>query len=431
MTKPVFARLMALVLIALMLPTTHAAAQGSDMVTYRVKAGDTLYNIARRYFWKESDALKVQRINRVTNPRRMPVNTRLRIPREFLSYKPVELKVDEHSGEVKVDNKPAFRGMLLGRDVQTSANGFVTFTSKGFGGRISVPSNSVAELVRALRYDMGGILDVEFKVVRGRGSASSPRMKRYDRLRMSTPVGTSAVRGTEFRVGYDEASARGTTEVTKGTVAVAVGGREKSTPAGFGVASTASGVGEQETLLPATALIGGNATQSGETMKFAIAPQDGAVAYRVQIGTDADLTDMVSETVVTDPEAVFDGLKNGTYSARVRAISATGLEGFDSKSYQFRRQRLGVAPEDPSPLAFGTLFSWLAAGEGETVYAFQLWNKDNPDTLIVDEAGLTKTSLLLTELDGGTYQWRVAVMQADNGEFYKVWGEPKELEIGE
>ncbi|MEP0188905.1 MAG: FecR domain-containing protein [Erythrobacter sp.] len=427
-------RLIALLCAVLAMPTTGLAAKEAGPVVYRMKQGDNLNAIAKRYLKRPSDAQRVQRFNRIANPRRIPVNMRLRIPRNLLSSTPVRLEVFKFSGRVLIDGKPVSLKQVLREDsvITTQANGFVTLQAK-FGGKISLPSNSSARLLKARRYKLDRILDVDFKVLRGRGSASSPTLKGQDSLRMRTNVAVTAVRGTEFRVAHDEAADASLTEVVEGEVGVAAGGEERATPQGFGVPLSTTGIGPTEELLPAPELVEAGRIQTGKDLSFELMPVAGATAYRLQIAKDPGFLDIVSEKVVEGNVAQLEGLNDGRYNVRARGIAASGIEGLSQEvAYSFRRKRAGVSgTAAKSPLLDGFRFDWVPEGEGTSAYAFQLWRKGELETLLVDETGLNETSIVLTDLANGTYNWRVAVMQAEAEGLLKVWGETKSLVVSD
>ncbi len=58
----------------------QASSAPSDIATYVVRPGDTLYDLAERYMIRPGDALQVGRLNRIAEPRRLQPGTTLRIP---------------------------------------------------------------------------------------------------------------------------------------------------------------------------------------------------------------------------------------------------------------------------------------------------------------------------------------------------------------
>jgi hypothetical protein len=422
------------VLASLALPVVPAAASAPDTISYTVIPNDTLYGIARRYLVNDESALRVQRFNAVRNPRRLSIDRTLLIPRELLRHQPVELRVAAFSGPVAIGGNAPIIGSILseGAIVETGRNGFISFAG-GFGGRISLPSNTTARLIKARRYVLGDTLDVDFAVSRGRANATSPALEGQDRLRMRTPVAVTAVRGTQFRVAYDpETGDSSLTEVTEGEVQVAAGGQERAAPAGFGVSSSASGVSEPEELLPSPEFRDPGAVQTSETLNFAIEPVAGAAGYRVQLARDAGFLDVVTEQMISTEAASIPSIENGRYFVRARSISQSGLEG-SSESYSFLRKRVGVAAAaGSSPDYDGFNFSWIPEGGENASFAFQMWLEADPSTLLVDEIGLDTRQVILTDLAPGKYVWRVAASETDPQEgLIKVWGPAQTLIVSQ
>ena len=240
----------------------------------------------------------------------------------------------------------------------------------------------------------------------------------------------TAVRGTEYRVAYDEASELGLSEITEGTVSVENETGAQTASEGFGVAVTTSGIGELEELLPAVEIDEPGAIQTGETVSFTLTPPDGATGTRTQIATDAGFLEMIAQDVSSDGVATFEGLEDGRYYVRSRPIAASGLEGLSAEvTPSFRRKRLGAeASVEASPIADGFRFAWLPQGEGITHFAFQLWAEGAGDTPLYDEIALPGSATVITGLEPGTYVWRVAAIQSDAEDgLLKVWGPEQRL----
>ncbi|MEL7219090.1 MAG: hypothetical protein AAGK01_11755, partial [Pseudomonadota bacterium] len=220
--------------------------------------------------------------------------------------------------------------------------------------------------------------------------------------------------------------------VVEGEVQVAAGSKDITTAAGFGVASAGDMLGENEELLPAPMFIEPGQIQTAETVSFALEPLTGASAFRTQIATDAGFVDVIADVISDTKEVDFGALEDGRYNIRSRAVSEDGLEGLFTRVESFRRKRVGVAAAaEPAPFEDALKFAWRAEGSGDSTHAFQLWLSDKPGELLVDEVGLTNSAVLISSLDPGTYKWRVATFQIDEGDVIKVWGPTQELNVSE
>ncbi|WP_298334483.1 FecR domain-containing protein [uncultured Erythrobacter sp.] len=414
----------------------HAQDDGS--VAYTMEAGDTLYGLAQEYFVSEEAALRVQRFNRISNARAIPVGAVIDVPRSLLKWDPVTLRVAFFTGQVTIAQNGREQAPQRAQQVpqnsiiSTGERSFISLQGEGRTA-VSLPSNSRVQIRRARRYRIDQSLDVDLRVLKGRGEITAPKLRDGERFRTGTPIAVTAVRGTEFRVGYDEASALALTEVTEGLVEISADGAAVAAEAGKGVASNPSGLGEPEDLLIAPEISGRSATQTGETVAFSITPLTGATAYRTQIASDVTFTDVIDEQVSSELNIEFFDVDDGRYSVRTRAIAASGLEGFwQGEDASFRRKRVGTSvAAEPAPFADAYKFAWLPEGAGPSYTAFQMWPKDAPDTLIVDEVGLDAPGIYLSDLAPGIYSWRVATSVIDEGEVIKVWTEARDLTVSE
>ncbi|MEP1421346.1 MAG: FecR domain-containing protein [Erythrobacter sp.] len=415
-----------------------AAAQEDDAIQYRMKAGDTLYALANDYFVSEGAALEVQRLNRIRNARRIPVGAQIKVPRSLLRWDPVTLQIAAFAGSVSIESggtrQTPRAGQAIARNtiVSTGAQSFISLQGEGRTA-LSLPSNSRVHIRRARRYRIDNSLDVDLRVLRGRGEITAPKLEEGERFRTGTPLAVTAVRGTQFRVGYDEERSLALTEVTEGLVEISADGAAVSAPEGAGVASNLGGLGRPEDLLRAPEISDRSATQTKESVSFDVTPLDGAVAYRTQIASDITFTDVIDELISSDIAIEFSGIEDGRFSVRTRAIAQSGLEGFwQSEDASFRRKRVGTsAGAEPAPFADAYKFAWVPVGSGPSYTAFQMWPKGVPEALIVDEVGLEISGLYVSDVEPGVYTWRVATWVIDEGEVIKVWSEPRDLTVSE
>ena len=417
---------------------SRAETGGEGTISYIMKAGDTLYDLAGEYFTSNAAIATVQRLNRIRNARAIPVGAVVKVPRELLKSDPVLLNVLFSRGEVSIRQGgtvlEAARGMAVepGAIITTGARAFVSLGRGGEQTRVSLPSNSRVQIKRARRYRLGNRLDVDLRVLRGRGEIIAPKLGDDERFNTGTPLAVTAVRGTEFRVGYEEANALALTEVVEGLVEVSAGGAATDIPEGLGVASDTGGLGDPEELLSAPELVDPNSTQTDEQVTFTLVAVEGAVAYRTQIASDQTFLDVIAEEVTAQPLVSFDGIEDARLSVRSRAVAASGLEGFETPAQAFRRKRVGAGGGlAPSPFADAYKFVWQPEGEGQSYAGFRLWQKGRPEVLLVDEAGLTNEGLYVSNLAPGDYQWQVSTFVIDEGEVFKIWSDPVDLPVRE
>ena len=415
----------------------QAAAQGTDdEVSYEVRAGDTLNDLASEYLISAKLVPQLMQLNKIRNARRLQVGTVLRIPRSFLRYELEPLRVVAFSGPVTVslsgNSQPPRLGaqVLQGAVINTGPKGFISLGGTG-NSRLSLPSNSKVELREAKRYLINDAIDFDIRVLGGRGETRAPKLKSQERFKLGTPFAVTAVRGTEFRVGYDPIAELSLTEVVEGNVMVSVGPSEAEAEAGAGIASTATSLGPKEALLPAPDMKDAGRIQTEEKVSFHLNPLADATKYRTQLARDAGFIEVIAEQISEDTTVAFDELADGRLFVRSRAIGQSGLEGF-AEVYSFRRKRVGAsASVEQSPFADLFKFVWLPEGEGTSFAAFQLWDSSRPDVLLIDEVAMEEKGVYIGQLPPASYKWRVGTFQIDDGDIIKVWGPDQDFVVSE
>ncbi|WP_114953925.1 FecR domain-containing protein [Sphingosinicella terrae] len=433
-------RALILFLAALLAPLHFAAAAENDeMVAYTTKAGDNLYTLARRYFIRVHDYVEVQRLNRVANPYRLPTNRQLRIPRRLLRYEPLTARVAAFRGDVRVSRggrvAPTAVGTVVGEgdSLLTGPNSFVTLRLAD-GSLVALPSQSRVLVRRLRRLLLTGEIEREFMLENGRARAVvTPMDETPGDFRVSTPVAISAVRGTEFRARYDADGRSGSTEVIEGEVGVSdpAGRASVSVTAGFGAVATPEGTGTVIPLLPPPALERPGRVQDGADLAFRVAPLQGAERYHVQVAQDAGFVDVVSETFSAGPEATLPGLPDGTWFVRISGLGPDGLEGMPA-TYSFRRLRLDIMTASERRRIgryHEYLFRWAVEGAGTHRFRFQLM-RGSPDSVpVIDEPGLALDGFVVTDLEPGTYFWRVMTIQRAEETLHAKWSAMQQLTI--
>ncbi len=431
MWKPL--RILAL-LLASGVAASPAFAAPDGEINYTIVAGDTLYQLSEDYLIGPTAAREIQRLNAISNPRRLQIGQEIRLPRRLLKFEPVALDLRSFTGPVSLEHNgqktDAELGQALreGHLISTGASAFAAIAVDD-ATLVTIPSNSRVQIIDARRYLINNKIDVQVSVLNGRGEVRAPKIEGDARFRAGTPVAVTAVRGTEFRVAHSEDMESSFTEVVEGLVEVSQGEESVQTNAGFGVAVSATGLGANEQLLASPELVDVGRIQTEERVNFEIKELEGASGYRTQIAKDAGFVEVIDQEMSAATNASFSDLDDGRYFVRARAISQSGLEGLSEVS-TFRRKRVGSeAGTEDSPIADAFKFAWRTIGEGKSYSAFQLWNAQDPSVLLVDELGLEHSAILVGNIAPGAYEWRVAVFQIDEGDTIKVWGPTQEFSV--
>lgn len=425
-----------LALVAALLCATPAAvapAPSEPDFLYRVKKGDTLEGLAKRGLRSPGDYVVVQRHNRVPQPRVLQPGKELRIPSRLLRRDPVSAKVIAFRGAAQVNGTIAVVGMPVreGQVLETGANAFLA-VELADGSLLTLPSRSRMSVAGLHRVVLTGDIVKRFRLLSGRVETEvQPATRKGDRFEVLTPVSVAAVRGTKFRATYNESQSVSGTGVIEGMVAVAAGKSEVSIPPAKGVIAASTGPGQPVDLLAKPALQNPDKIQDEEVVSFALSPVQGAAAYRMQLASDAGFVEVFAEADSSAPNVSFSTIPNGSFFARATALSAESLEGLPA-TYSFERRQNNVSAEagepDNCPAKRCLRFRWRAGGEGERRFRFQLTaSKDAPP--LVDVPEMTGTEIVITDLPGGTYFWRVESTLLANGNRQTKWMDLQELRV--
>jgi hypothetical protein len=403
-----------------------------DGISYTVKLGDTLYDLAHKYLIRVAEYLTLQRSIRLPVAQHLQPGTNVLLPRALLKSVPVDAHVAAFRGPVLINHAPPSVGMAVseGAQVETAAGAFATLLLSN-GSKVTLPSQSSVRLSRMRKYAIDGSLDYEVTVENGRVETKASHFDDPNsRFQFKTPLATSAVRGTAFRVAYAKSGESDSlTEVLGGSVAVgaARGSAPQLIPSGTGAGVSKAGVTRTEQLLPVPAITNANDVQKDDLVAFNLAPVGGAASYHVQLARDAGFVDIFDDIRSATPLARFANVPNGNQFVRAIAVSASGFEGL-TESLAFVRKLNSVhAIAEPGGHG-GFRFKWTGSGEGPTQYRFQL-TRAIGGTPVIDEPGMTTQELELTKLAPGIYFWRVCATQFDKGETNTNWTDFEKLTI--
>jgi hypothetical protein len=409
------------------------AAVAEDDLVYIVRKGDTLIGLGRRLLVDPRRWPELQRLNRIQEPRRIPIGTPMRIPVALARAVPGEARVVEVVGDARGSSGALAPGATLGpgAEVATGKDGYVTIELAD-GSRLVVQSQSRLRVREVARYPELGAHRSAIDVGEGRVESRAARQQGGGRFEIRTPLATTAVRGTDFRVASDGAARRSSSEVLTGAVAVAGDGAPIAVPAGFGtlVDETRRPIPPVR-LLPAPDLAGLPVLQERVLFRFNVPPVAGANGYRGQIARDREFRAIVAENTAASPELRFSDVPDGAYWLRVRAVDERALEGVDA-THGFR---LKARPEPPFPSAprdggkasgDAVELRWTAAADAAT-YRFQLARDTGFKDVLADRDAVAATDARVDGLAPGDYFWRVASVRADRDQ--GPFGDPQRFAL--
>lgn len=406
---------------------------------YVVKKGDTLWGLGDKYFLHRPTYEEVRVRNSVRYPRRLHIGLELVIPTRLLKTEPIDGVLGAFKGDVTivgggVSGAPR-AGMIVreGAVITTGADAFARLDLPD-GSRVSVPSQSRVRLEILHRVVISGAIERTFAVEAGRSeSAVAPITRPQDNYFVRTPISVSAVRGTDFRVAYEDDAKAASTGVVEGAVGLdAPGSGSVTVPAQYGVGVRPGAPLTVVPLLPAPGVINVARLQEEPIVVFDVDGVDGAKAYRIQLATDAGMQEIFAEQTHADPHFEFPGLGNGDYFLRVTALDPSDIEGLP-RVYAFQRDLNTIAlagmTADGAKSDRRFLFKWQVEGEGQRAYRFQLSKEPSAEAPFIDEGGLKDTEVTVTNLPPGEYRWRVMSATVRKDGLVEKWTAPQTFTV--
>ena len=395
---------------------------------YIVRPTDNLSKFGRDMLTTPRAWNEVAKFNQLKDPDVIFPGQKLDIPLRFLKSKPASGKVISAEGDVTLGGNAMQPGTTFtdGAKIKTGANSSAVI-ELGDGSRVKILPGSLAEIVTNRDYAMrdasksgstnwfSGLMRLSEGALEALASKTAKRAKE---LQVETPTSLVGVRGTEFRVAFDDPLGKAArTEVIEGLV-------RADNPAQKSGANLPKGTGavvdpgEKEVkvvvLLPAPDLTGIPTDVLKPQGSWPMPVLAGARAYQVQVASDEQFDKIVRNLKVDTPFADLGSLPNGNWFARVRGIDAVGLEGFNSvKLIAVKDGEWRVTYSSMSNIDGKTILSWDGQQAGGQAMADGSYS-----AILASDAALTQTvvtirgtdqkpSLTLGDLKPGVYYIRL------------------------
>ena len=405
----------------LLLLLVYASTTSAQDWSYRVRPGDTLWDLASEYLKPGIPWQRLQAHNRIVNPYQLPPGSTVRVPLAWLGMQPATARVVAVRGQATVvvpgnaATHPVAEGMELGIGALLRTARDATLSIEfADGTRLLLMDESELHLDRMSRYGKSGMVDTRLRLQRGRiVNTVMPARGATPSFIVDTPNASSAVRGTRFRVDAEEVRTR--TEVVEGSVAVSTPSRSALVSHGYGavVAAGQSTAIRAIPLLPAPDLSALPPKMQSARAELQWPAVEGAEQYRVQVSDTPTFDTLLADIEARHARATLPGLDDGRYFLRLRAIDPQGLEGNDAAA-GFAVEALPEPPFAITPVAGSVVreaqpeFSWSTATDAAG-YRFELADNAGFANPIASLSQDSATPLRLPQtLAPGDYYWRIA-----------------------
>jgi len=393
------------------------AARAEDLVPYDVQRGESLYVIAERLLDDARRWPEVARVNRLARPSRLQPGQRLLLPASLLKGTATPARVEYVRGPVRADGAALRIGEAVseGAALEVGAQGFVSLRLHD-GSLLQLQANTRSKLLRLRDLPTGQRRNTLIELDRGRVDATVMPQAPGSRFEVKTPLATAGVRGTRFGVSVPPETARTTADVVEGRVEVQAQARSAGTAglaldAGQGAVVRRGAAPVRKPLLPAPDVSGVPVRVERLPGPLPLPAVPDAARYRVEIADDEAFTRVLWSAEGPLP-IVLEGLADGRYRLRARAIDGDGLLGAEATGALWVKTT-PVPPLAQAPQPGETVGPEHVAIECTDVpqasaYLLQVAVNPRFEPLLRQEQGSGRCRFELQALPVGELYWRVA-----------------------
>jgi len=381
-----------------------------------VQLNDTLTSISRRYLKDPKDWIAISKANSMRTPDHLLVGRVLHIPTYLLRYRSGQgVLVDVH-GKVRWRAKGA-DFWLDARKGQTILSGSELETAQASSAsllladnsEILIAANSYLKIDNLSQFVGELMLDSTLSLQRGQTIiTANPTKRSFQRLKVLTPSAQAVVRGTKFRVAFDDHTMR--EETLDGLVDVSAAERTVAVAMQMG---TLARQGEPPNT-PVKLL--GAPDISNYPLKFELLPQTlvlpmlaGAKTWVAELSSDVQFKNIIWSVNVQGSELTLPSLPNGKYALHLRAVDHNGLQGADALHlFSVENRSTLLSPAKGALVRFAQpTFSWTPV-IGTSAYRLQISRNPEFSSLVYDVQSKQPTWQPENDLPGIPLYWRVA-----------------------
>ncbi len=401
----------------------------ADEWIYTTRPGDTIWDISKKHLKSVHYWSRVQQHNDVDIARQLSPGTRLRIPVEWLKTPVATANVVSVTGNVEhITADESTTSPLAARDTLAIGDRIRTATNSSAliqfadGSTLLIQQNSEVEFNSLSAYGETGMVDTRLRLQQGRVETSVKKLRQNgSRYEITTPAAVAAVRGTQFRVAYENDQSTMGSEVVEGKINVAAAGADQGINEGFGTITEKG----QPPLPPVKLLPAPTLANIADRIRYLPYPLQwtalqGAQQYRIQLSPESAPETLAYESLGERNTHELGQVDDGAYILKIRGIDKLGLEGFSAEKTitidtQFPTVS-GLQPEHEASISAAPYhFSWDKL-DGVVEYRIQLASDSAFTHLIIDETVDFTNFIHNSNLQQGDYFWRVAAYDKDGNQ---------------
>ncbi len=369
--------------------TSYALADSKDVssepsfIVYKVKLGDTLNKLIRKYMIQPVELEAIQKANHLQSIDMLHAGMELNIPRHLVKTYPSKATIMGLSCATAIRLNDSSKALTVGSVisegavVQVPAECQVSLLLED-SSIIRLPSSASLKITTLRKNALEATPEVKLDLARGRVELDVNKSRaKSTPFEVRTPISIMGVRGTEFRVGYSPEEQAGQVEVLGGIVQTrgSADADARNITQGLGVPIDATGKAlDIEKLLDAPAFESAIATPGSQpsfVAKLSVVPL--ANYYIANYANTANLTGQRSSQHLLAPELFIPKLNKQISFYQLSSVSESGLIGTE-RNYGF----CTTATENSTPRCTAIFDAPLADG---SVINFHLSKNTDGNTM--------------------------------------------------
>ncbi|XGA80593.1 FecR domain-containing protein [Halomonas sp. CH40] len=369
---------------------------------HKVMPGDTLWDIAKRYFDDPYEWYFLQQVNTIDEPVMLQPDTLVDLTLQdafplSVLYLYGDAWLIEGSQRLALE-----QGIVVDEgDIVETGRGASLTLEMSDGARAVVPSNSRVMVSR------DGERGIRLILEKGEVESQVPSRQNPGRpYNIQTTSGVLGVRGTRFAVGYGGDAVL--SSVYEGKVAVQSQQMSERAQVAAGQGTRISQQGDIDVvgLLAAPELLSATSLAGGDLVVL-IKPIAPASSYRAQLARDAQSLDVVADQRSITPEVIFPELPAGEYYLRVAAVGSLGVVGeYSQRLIQHFSTGVTVTREGDA-----WRFDWKR--QNDTPSRLELAFDETFERPLISYPPVTTGALLLRQVPDGEIFWRVVKLDGE------------------
>jgi hypothetical protein len=389
-----------------------------EYLSYEIKQGENLSIIASKYLEGDQALNILLRLNNKNKPNSIPVGEKIFLPKDLLKYSPSIATVSKLncSNAFLVNNNPQQIeiGSVLNQDdiIKVPAGCQVGVTLED-GSNINLVSGSVLKFKTLRTSAMEKSPQVDFELMNGRVDVEVVKRAKGDApFEIHTPKALAGVRGTQFRVGFDEQKNTSQVEVKNGIVAAKGQANDsgESLTENQGIPISEDGLaGAVETLPLSPNFLAIEKQLPASLIKVKFQADQNADRHILRQSQDATFSQILEDHLVDIAQIELNQLSNNAVFYQWISLTKSGLQGSPGE--------YAICKSDSADQADRCNVGFNMRGfKSMSMYVqkFDEITKAYQDVVKTGQTISEREVFLLKNLPAGKYQWQMSYKAGDD-----------------